>query len=66
MYIVQALGKNVDTEFELLIDKNRLKEGLIQEHQTSENIKLCVCVRYSHLQFNFHHRKRPIFKKEEV
>jgi kinesin family protein 2/24 len=28
----KALGKNVDVEFELLIDKNRLKEGLIQEH----------------------------------
>ncbi|CAD8188991.1 unnamed protein product [Paramecium octaurelia] len=51
----QILGKNVDVEFELMIDKSRLKGGLIQEHQTTQNIKLCVCV-----------RKRPIFKKEEV
>jgi len=26
---LKALGKNVDCEYELLIDKNRLKEGLI-------------------------------------
>ncbi|CAD8090837.1 unnamed protein product [Paramecium sonneborni] len=51
----QILGKNVDVEFEIMIDKSRLKGGLIQEHQTTQNIKLCVCV-----------RKRPIFKKEEV
>ncbi|CAK79038.1 unnamed protein product (macronuclear) [Paramecium tetraurelia] len=51
----QILGKNVDVEFEIMIDKTRLKGGLIQEHQTTQNIKLCVCV-----------RKRPIFKKEEV
>lgn len=48
------LGKNVDVDFELMIEKSRLKEGLIQDHQTTENLKLCVCV-----------RKRPIFKKEE-
>jgi kinesin family protein 2/24 len=51
----QLLGKVVDVDFELMIEKNRLKEGLLQEHVEATAVKLCVCV-----------RKRPIFKKETV
>ncbi|EAR84592.2 kinesin motor catalytic domain protein (macronuclear) [Tetrahymena thermophila SB210] len=51
----QALGKNIDVDFEILIEKNRFKEPLQQNHTPASHLKLCVCV-----------RKRPIFKKEET
>jgi len=50
----EALGKVGDVDFELMIDKHRFKQPLLQHHVPASEIKLCVCV-----------RKRPIFKKEE-
>lgn len=52
---VQAMGKNIDVDFELMINKHRFKEGHLQPHVSAAHLKLCICV-----------RKRPIFKKEEV
>ncbi|EGR30151.1 kinesin motor domain protein, partial [Ichthyophthirius multifiliis] len=51
----QALGKNIDVDFDNMIKRNRFKDPLQQPHTPSSHLKLCVCV-----------RKRPIFKKEEV
>lgn len=51
----EANGKVCDVEFELMIDKHRFKQPLLQPHTPSSHLKLCVCV-----------RKRPIFKKEET
>lgn len=50
----EALGKVGDVDFELMIEKHRFKQPLLQHHVPASEIKLCVCV-----------RKRPIFKKEE-
>lgn len=50
----QALGKNIDVDFELLIEKNRFREQFQQAHTPASHLKLCVCV-----------RKRPMFKKED-
>lgn len=50
-----ASGKNVDIDFEIMIDKHRFKEKILSPHVSSTESKLTVCV-----------RKRPIFKKEEV
>ena len=52
---VLALGKNIDVDFELMINKHRYTAGLLQPHISASHLKLCVCV-----------RKRPIFKKEEI
>jgi kinesin family protein 2/24 len=51
----EANGRMGDVEFELMIDKNRFKQPLLQNHTQASQLRLCVCV-----------RKRPIFKKEEV
>ena len=51
----EAAGKHGDVEFDLMIEKNRLKQHLLQQHIAASELRLCVCV-----------RKRPIFKKEEV
>ena len=51
----EALGRAGDVEFDLMIDKNRIKQHLLQPHVAASELKLCVCV-----------RKRPIFKKEET
>ena len=50
----EALGKQGDVDFELMIEKHRFKQPLLQHHVPASELKLCVCV-----------RKRPIFKKEE-
>lgn len=50
----KALGRLGDVEFDLMIDKNRIKQHLLGPHTAASELKLCVCV-----------RKRPIFKKEE-
>lgn len=54
-----ASGKNVDIDFEIMIDKNRFKEKIQTPHVSSSESKvdldlfqLTVCV-----------RKRPVFKK---
>ena len=51
----QALGKNIDVDFQQLIKINIFKPNFKQPHVPSSNLKLCVCI-----------RKRPIFKKEEI
>lgn len=51
----EALGRLGDVEFDLMIEKNRIKQHLLQQHTAASELKLCVCV-----------RKRPIFKKEET
>ncbi len=50
----KAQGKNIDIDFELMIDKHRFSENLFKNHTLASNVKLCVCI-----------RKRPVFKKEE-
>lgn len=50
----KALGRLGDVEFDLMIDKNRIKQHVLAPHTAASELKLCVCV-----------RKRPIFKKEE-
>lgn len=52
---VQALGKNIDVDFELIMNKHRFKENLLQPHVSAAHLKLCICI-----------RKRPVFKKEEL
>lgn len=47
-----ASGKNVDIDFELMIEKNKFREKMISPHQSNGDYKLAVNV-----------RKRPIFKK---
>jgi Kinesin-like protein len=51
----EANGKVCDVEFEMMIEKHRFKQPLLQPHTPASQLKLCVCV-----------RKRPIFKKEEA
>lgn len=51
----QASGKNVDIDFEIMIEKNRFREKILSPHVSSADSKLTVCI-----------RKRPIFKKEET
>ena len=52
---VQAQGRNIDVDFELMMNKHRFREGFLQPHVSAAHLKLCVCV-----------RKRPILKKEEA
>ena len=33
-------GKNVDIDFELMIDKNKFKDALLQPHTTSSSLKV--------------------------
>ncbi len=49
----KAEGKLGDVEFEEMIENKKYKVHKLCDHLTSENMKLCVCV-----------RKRPIFQKE--
>lgn len=51
---VQAMGRNIDVDFEVMINKYRYKENVLQPHVSAAHLKLCICI-----------RKRPIFKKEE-
>ena len=57
-----ASGKNVDIDFQIMIEKNMFQDKILAPHTSSADlkvlsvlIKLAVCV-----------RKRPIFKKEEA
>jgi kinesin family member 2/24 len=49
----EALGKNVDADFDLLIDQHKNKVPQALNHVSSSQMNLCVCV-----------RKRPLFDKE--
>jgi len=49
----QAAGKMGDVEFELMVEKHKLKPESMYPHLSPEGLKINVCV-----------RKRPIFKKE--
>eukprot|EP00347_Sterkiella_histriomuscorum_P005223 403357422 len=49
----EALGKNVDADFDLLIDQHKKKVSQPLNHVSSSQMNLCVCV-----------RKRPLFDKE--
>lgn len=47
------MGKKGDVDFETMISTQKYQVHRLAEHQPSNMMKLCVCV-----------RKRPIFKKE--
>ena len=49
----RAQGIMGDVDFEKMLEKHKFKKHMLQEHVTSEKVRICVCV-----------RKRPIFKKE--
>lgn len=49
----EAAGKNVDIDFELLLDQYKAKMPPAKPHLTTANMKISVCV-----------RKRPLFSKE--
>lgn len=49
----EAMGKVVDPDFDLLIDKHKKKVEPALNHLSSSSMNLCVCV-----------RKRPLFDKE--
>lgn len=51
----EANGRNIDAEFDIMIDRARLNEDSMLQHQATSNMKIAVCV-----------RKRPIFAKEET
>ena len=59
----KASGKNVDIDFQIMIEKAMFRDKLLAPHIPSSDVKvlfsfmiqLTVCV-----------RKRPIFKKEEA
>lgn len=49
----QALGINVDVEFQALVEQSREKVPFMQPHTSADQLKICVCI-----------KKRPIFQKE--
>lgn len=49
----EAMGKNVDSEFDMLIDQHKSKVGQAMNHLSSSQMAICVCV-----------RKRILFDKE--
>jgi kinesin family protein 2/24 len=59
--INQASGKNVDIDFEIMIDKNRFKDKMLQPHISSTAVKVTLLP----MQLSVCVRKRPVFKKEE-
>lgn len=50
----EAQGRNVDADFDMMMEKYRLGAKDAQPHVSTVNMKISVCV-----------RKRPIFQKEE-
>jgi hypothetical protein len=40
--INQASGKNVDIDFEIMIDKNRFKDKMLQPHTSSTAVKVTL------------------------
>lgn len=51
----EASGRNVDAEFDMMLEKYKLGSKDAQPHNQSSNMKISICV-----------RKRPIFAKEEA
>lgn len=49
----KALGRNVDVDFDILINQKRSEVRPALNHVSSAQMKICVCV-----------RKRPLFEKE--
>ena len=49
----EAMGRLGDVDFEKMIEEEKFQVHRLVEHQSADDLKLCVCV-----------RKRPIFKKE--
>ena len=52
--INEAAGRNIDADFDVLIERSRLSSADARPHQPAAGLKIAVCV-----------RKRPIFPKEE-
>ena len=52
--INEAQGRNVDAEFDMMLEKFKLGPRDAKPHQLASNLKIAICV-----------RKRPIFGKEE-
>jgi kinesin family member 2/24 len=50
----EAAGRNIDADFDIMIEKSRLQVSDIRPQMSTSNIKISICV-----------RKRPIFPKEE-
>jgi len=50
----EIAGRNIDADFDIMIEKSRLQVSDIRPQMSTANIKISVCV-----------RKRPIFAKEE-
>ena len=50
----EIAGRNIDADFDIMIEKSRLQVSDIRPQMSTANIKISVCV-----------RKRPIFPKEE-
>jgi kinesin family protein 2/24 len=48
-----AMGKNGDCEFDMLIEQHKSKVVKPLDHVSASQMKICVCV-----------RKRPLFDKE--
>jgi kinesin family protein 2/24 len=53
--INMAAGRNIDSDYDLLMEKYKLSMADAQPHKGCNNVKIAVCV-----------RKRPIFQKEEA
>ena len=49
----KALGRNVDVDFDILINQKRSEVRPALNHVSSAQMNICVCV-----------RKRPLFEKE--
>ena len=50
----EAAGKNIDVEFDMMIEKERKKHQKPLNHVPASSMNICTCV-----------RKRPLFDKEE-
>jgi kinesin family member 2/24 len=50
----EAAGRNIDADFDIMIEKSRLQVSDIRPQMSTSNMKISICV-----------RKRPIFPKEE-
>jgi kinesin family protein 2/24 len=51
----EQAGRNVDAEFDMMMEKYKLTSKDALPHQSTVNMKISICV-----------RKRPIFSKEET
>ena len=50
-----AAGRNVDVDFDILIQQERASVAPTLNHVSSQQMRICVCV-----------RKRPLFEKETM